>query len=99
VRWWRLADASLWCAFLRSMTRSKQGLVTYAINLAREKGVSAYVGDGRNSWPAAHVLDTAHLYRLALEKGKASACNVPLKSLASTGLRSLYIPEPAPAYG
>jgi len=46
----------------------KQGLVTYAIRLAREKGVSAYIGEGRNRWPAAHVLDVAHLYRLALEK-------------------------------
>jgi nucleoside-diphosphate-sugar epimerase len=49
----------------------KQGLVTYAIQAARAKGVSAYVGDGLNRWPAAHVLDTAQLYRLALEKGKA----------------------------
>jgi nucleoside-diphosphate-sugar epimerase len=46
----------------------KQGLVTYAIHVAREKGISAYVGDGLNRWPAAHRLDTAHLYRLALEK-------------------------------
>jgi nucleoside-diphosphate-sugar epimerase len=51
----------------------KQGLVTYAISVAREKGVSAYVGDGLNRWPAAHVLDTARLYRLALEKHEAGA--------------------------
>jgi nucleoside-diphosphate-sugar epimerase len=47
---------------------TKQGLITYAVQVAREKGVSAYVGDGLNRWPAAHVLDVARLYRLALEK-------------------------------
>ncbi len=46
----------------------KQGLVSYAIQVARGKGVAAYVGDGHNRWPAAHRLDTARLYRLALEK-------------------------------
>jgi nucleoside-diphosphate-sugar epimerase len=51
----------------------KQGLVTYAIQVAREKGVAAYVGDGLNRWPAAHRLDTAHLYRLALEKTEGFA--------------------------
>jgi nucleoside-diphosphate-sugar epimerase len=51
----------------------KQGLVTYAIAMAREKGVSAYVGEGRNRWAAAHISDVARLYRLALEKHKAGA--------------------------
>jgi nucleoside-diphosphate-sugar epimerase len=51
----------------------KQGLVTYAIALAREKGVAAYLGDGFNRWSAAHVLDVARLYRLALEKREAGA--------------------------
>jgi nucleoside-diphosphate-sugar epimerase len=51
----------------------KQGLVTYTIRVAREKGVAASVGDGLNRWPAAHRLATARLYRLALEKAEAGA--------------------------
>jgi nucleoside-diphosphate-sugar epimerase len=51
----------------------KQGLVTYAIAIAREKGVCAYVGEGNNRWPAAHLLDVAHLYRLAIEKAQPGA--------------------------
>lgn len=51
----------------------KQGLVTYLIAIAREKGVSAYVGDGANRWSAGHVDDVARLYRLALERHEAGA--------------------------
>ena len=51
----------------------KQGLITYLVPIAREKGVSAYIGDGLNRWPAAHVLDVARLYRLALETEKHEA--------------------------
>jgi nucleoside-diphosphate-sugar epimerase len=49
----------------------KQGLITLAIAVAREKGVSAYAGDGTSRWAAAHVSDVARLYRLALEKNEA----------------------------
>jgi nucleoside-diphosphate-sugar epimerase len=48
----------------------RQGLVSPLIDIAREKGVSAYVGEGLNRWPAAHVSDVARLYRLAIEKCK-----------------------------
>ena len=47
----------------------KQGLISPLIAIAREKGVCAYVGEGLNRFPAAHVLDVAHLYRLAIEAG------------------------------
>ncbi|MGZ5929707.1 MAG: SDR family oxidoreductase [Rhizomicrobium sp.] len=49
----------------------KCGLVNWLLNIAREKRVSAYIGDGGNRWSGAHRLDVARLYRLALEKGLA----------------------------
>ncbi len=51
----------------------KQGLVSYLVSVARNRGVSAYVADGLNRWAAVHVLDAARLYRLALEKQEAGA--------------------------
>jgi nucleoside-diphosphate-sugar epimerase len=51
----------------------KQGLITAAIEVYREKGVCAYIGGGLNRWPAAHVLDVARLYRLAIEKAEPNA--------------------------
>src|SRR5579872_6609718 len=51
----------------------KQGLITPAVAIARAKGVSAYVADGQNRWPAAHVDDVARLYRLALERNERGA--------------------------
>src|SRR6201998_2412226 len=51
----------------------KQGLITYAVQVAREKGASAYIGEGLNRWPAAHVLDVARLYRLTLDKHEAGS--------------------------
>jgi nucleoside-diphosphate-sugar epimerase len=50
---------------------ARQGPITYAVQVAREKRVSAYIGEGLNRWPAAHVLDVARLYRLALERHEA----------------------------
>ena len=77
----------------------KQGLITPAVALAREKGVSAYVGDGLNRWPAVHRLDAAPLYKLALEKGSAGARyhavaeeGVPLREIAAAIGRGLKIP-------
>jgi nucleoside-diphosphate-sugar epimerase len=52
---------------------ARQGLISPMIEVARAKGVSAYVDDGLNRWPAAHVLDVARLYRLALERGEPGA--------------------------
>jgi nucleoside-diphosphate-sugar epimerase len=89
----------------------KQGLVTYAIAVAREKGVSGYVGNGANRWPAAHISDVGHLYRLALEKHEAGAKyhavaeeGVPLREIAEVIGRGLKVPvksirpEEAPAH-
>ena len=68
------------------------------IDLAREKCISAYVGDGRNRWPAVHRLDTVHLYRLVLEKGSAGASyhavaeeGVPLRDIANVIGRGLNV--------
>jgi nucleoside-diphosphate-sugar epimerase len=77
----------------------KQGLVTYLVALAREKEVSAYVGEGRNRWPAVHVTDCARLYRFALEKGAPGARynavdeeGVALRDIAEILGRGLKVP-------
>lgn len=77
----------------------KQGLVPWLIATAREKGVSAYIGEGQNRWAAAHVSDVAPLYRLVLEKGKAGVCyhavgeeGVTLRAIAESIGRVLKVP-------
>ena len=76
----------------------RQGLVTYAVQVAREKGVSAYVGEGLNRWPAAHVRDVAHLYRLALEKREAGRYHavaeegIPMREIAAVIGKGLKVP-------
>ncbi len=89
----------------------KQGLIQFLIPTALEKKVSLYVGDGSSRWAAAHVSDTARLYRLALEQGTAgskwhavSEQGVTQKEIAEALGRRLGLPtasispEEAPAH-
>ena len=75
------------------------GFVPRLISIAREKGVSAFIGDGLNRWPAVHRFDAAHLYRLVLEKGSAGATyhgvadeGVPTREIAEAIARGLNVP-------
>jgi nucleoside-diphosphate-sugar epimerase len=73
--------------------------VPYATAVAREKRVSAYIGDGGNRWPAAHVSDVARLYRLAFEKAEPGAIyhavdeeGVSMKAIAEALGRGQKVP-------
>jgi nucleoside-diphosphate-sugar epimerase len=75
------------------------GFMAMLVGIARDKGVSGYVGDGANRWPAAHRLDAARLFRLALEKAPAGSTlhaaadeAVPLRQVAEVMGRHLDLP-------
>jgi nucleoside-diphosphate-sugar epimerase len=90
---------------------AKQGLISYAIPIYRDKGVCAYIGDGGNRWPAAYILDVARLYRLAIERAEPNAKyhavgedGVSMRDIAEVLGRRLGLPvksitpEDAPAF-
>jgi nucleoside-diphosphate-sugar epimerase len=66
------------------------GFVRRLVDIAREKGVSGYIGEGQNRWPAVHRLDAARLFRLALEKAPASSV---VHGVADEGVQTRTIAE------
>ncbi len=77
----------------------KAGFVSYLCDVARTKRVSAYIGDGADRWPAAHRLDVARLYRLALENGVAGKAyhavgdeGIAVRAIAEVIGRQLGVP-------
>jgi nucleoside-diphosphate-sugar epimerase len=75
------------------------GFIKRLVDIAREKGVSGYIGEGRNRWPAVHRLDAARLFRLALEKASAGSVvhgvadeGVPTRTIAEIIGKKLGVP-------
>jgi nucleoside-diphosphate-sugar epimerase len=75
------------------------GLIAFIVGIAREKGVSGYIGDGYNRWPGVHRLDAAPLFRPALEKAPAGSAlhavadeGVTIRDVAEVIGRHLNVP-------
>ena len=79
--------------------KGDHAFIPMIISIAREKGVSAYIGEGLNRWPSVHRVDVAQLYRLALEKGTAGARyhgvadeGIPFRNIAEAIGKRLNVP-------
>ena len=108
----RLATAELTLSFASKGVRSSavrlpptnhgdgdNGFMAMLVSTAREKGLSGYIGDGTNRWPAVHRLDSARLFRLAAEKAPAGSTlhavaeeGVPIREIAEAIGRHLSLP-------
>jgi nucleoside-diphosphate-sugar epimerase len=108
----RLANAQMTLSFASRGVRSSvvrlpptchgdgdNGFMAFIVAIAREKGVSGYIGDGSNRWPASHRLDVARVFRLALEQAPAGSVlhaiaeeGVPIRDVAETIGRQLELP-------
>ena len=99
----RLANAQMTLSFASRGVRSSvmrlpptvhgdgdHGFMAFLVGIARDKGVSAYIGDGSNRWPAVHRHDAAHLFRLALETAPAGTV---LHAVADEGVSIRAIAE------